>query len=78
MPTNIFIDEKNGLWFGFGTTIYRSVDKTTVLTMSRIINQNIRKISNNGSILLKYSSGNEAFVDSKGNLWIIGSPYGLG
>lgn len=27
---------------------------------------------------MKCTTGNEAFVDSKGNLWIIGSPYGMG
>lgn len=70
---NIHIDNKNAVWFGLGDKIYRIKDKTNAVYISSIVHSNIRKLKT-GPGLIKHTSGNEAFVDSKGNLWIIGSP----
>lgn len=70
---NIHVDNKNAVWFGLGDKIYRIKDKTNAVYISSIVHPNVRKLKT-GPGLMKYTSGNEAFVDSKGNLWIIGSP----
>lgn len=74
---NIYIDNKNAAWFGLGNSIYRIVDKTSVLDMPHILHSGIRKLST-GTLITKYTSGSDAFVDSKGNLWIVGNPNKLG
>lgn len=74
---DLYTDGKNRVWFGWGNVIYRITNKTSVTNMTHILHSNIRKLST-GTLITKYTSGSEAFVDSKGNLWIVGNPSGLG
>jgi hypothetical protein len=74
---NIYTDSKNRVWFGWGNVIYRISNKTAVANMPQILHSNIRKLST-ATLRTKYTSGTDLFVDSKGNLWIVGNPSGLG
>lgn len=72
---NIYIDNKNTVWFAMNGKIFRVSDKSSVYSIARLIHSGIRRFTGNALTITTY--GTEVFVDSQENLWIIGNTKGL-
>ena len=69
-------DKNNNIWIGLkGVGLYRIINNKAV-SLAQTIHPNLRKFATSYDRIV-YAGGRKVYVDSKGNLWILGCSLGL-
>ena len=72
-----YFDARNYMWFALkGSGIYRINNANTAVPIAQLVHNGLRKFQL-ASDKTTFTMGEKVFVDSKGNLWIVGGVNGI-